>query len=66
MGELTSLLNDAINKALADAKADSCTRFSSHLDGLIRHITKEELSSVEIIELLHQESLRFHAAGFTY
>lgn len=66
MGELTSLLNDAINKALADAKVDSCVRFSAHLDGLIRHITKEELSSIEIVELLHQESLRFHTAGCAY
>ncbi|WP_254902744.1 DUF2732 family protein [Cedecea sp. NFIX57] len=66
MGELTKLLNDAISKSLADAKADSCARFSAHLDGLIRHITKEELSSIEIIELLHHESLKFHSAGFTY
>ncbi|HDY0794481.1 TPA: DUF2732 family protein, partial [Escherichia coli] len=30
---------------------------------MIRHITKAELSSVEIVELLSQESAKFHNLG---
>ncbi|MBY7542758.1 DUF2732 family protein, partial [Escherichia marmotae] len=41
------------------------TRFSSHLDTMIRHITKAELSRVEIVELLSQESEKFHNIGLS-
>ncbi|EMW6688340.1 DUF2732 family protein [Enterobacter hormaechei] len=52
-------------QARAEAQADASTRFSSHLDGLIRHIATRELSRVEIVELLSQESVKFHNVGLS-
>ncbi|HEI3112129.1 TPA: DUF2732 family protein, partial [Escherichia coli] len=46
-------------------QADAATRFSSHLDAMIRHITKAELYRVEIVELLSQESEKFHNIGLS-
>ena len=54
-----------LQQARADAQADAAVRCSSHLDGLIRHITKAELSRVEIVELLSQESEKFHNIGLS-
>ncbi|HBD6004665.1 TPA: DUF2732 family protein, partial [Escherichia coli] len=51
--------------ARTEAQADAATRFSSHLDTMIRHITKAELSRVEIVELLSQESEKFHNIGLS-
>ena len=51
--------------ALLLQQADAATRFSSHLDAMIRHITKAELSRVEIVELLSQESEKFHNIGLS-
>ncbi|GDN18211.1 hypothetical protein BvCmsNSNP015_02669 [Escherichia coli] len=56
------LLQQARTEAQAD---DAATRFSSHLDAMIRHITKAELSRVEIVELLSQESEKFHNIGLS-
>ncbi|EMV1340703.1 DUF2732 family protein [Escherichia coli O30/O9:H25] len=50
---------------LQQARADAATRFSSHLDAMIRHITKAELSRVEIVEMLSQESEKFHNIGLS-
>lgn len=52
-----------LQQARTEAQADASTRFSSHLDGLIRHITNRELNKVEIVELLRQESVKFHNVG---
>jgi Protein of unknown function (DUF2732) len=52
-----------LQQARAEAQADAATKFSSHLDWLIRHIAERELNKVEIIELLSQESTQFHNAG---
>nr|WP_139503721.1 DUF2732 family protein [Escherichia coli] len=54
-----------LQQARAEAQADAATRFSSHLDGLIRHIAGAELSRVEIVELLSQESIKFHNIGIS-
>lgn len=54
-----------LQQARAEAGADAATRFSSHLDGLIRHIAGAELSRVEIVELLSQESIKFHNIGLS-
>lgn len=54
-----------LQQARAEAQADAATRFSSHLDGLIRHIDGAELSRVEIVELLSQESIKFHNIGLS-
>ncbi|EAN0202021.1 TPA: DUF2732 family protein [Salmonella enterica subsp. enterica serovar Javiana] len=58
---MAELLQQAINEERAHAAA----RFSSHLDALIRHIADAELSRVEIIELLSQESVKFHNIGLS-
>ncbi|EAB4484743.1 DUF2732 family protein [Salmonella enterica subsp. enterica serovar Muenster] len=54
-----------LQQARAEAQADAAVRFSSHLDGLIRHIAGAELSRVEIVELLSQESIKFHNIGLS-
>ncbi|MFI3019430.1 DUF2732 family protein [Klebsiella aerogenes] len=56
---------ELLQQARAEAQADAATRFSSHLDGLIRHIAGAELSRVEIVELLSQESIKFHNIGLS-
>ncbi|ELG3896550.1 DUF2732 family protein [Salmonella enterica] len=38
-----------LQQARTEAQADAATRFSSHLDAMIRHITKAELSRVEVL-----------------
>ncbi|EAS0500067.1 TPA: DUF2732 family protein [Salmonella enterica] len=54
-----------LQQARAEEQADAAVRFSSHLDGLIRHIAGAELSRVEIVELLSQESIKFHNIGLS-
>lgn len=54
-----------LQQARVEAQADAATRFSSHLDALIRHIVGAELSRVEIVELLSQESVKFHNIGLS-
>ena len=51
-----------LHQARTEAQADAATRFSSHLDAMIRHITKAELSRVE---MLSQESEKFHNIGLS-
>ncbi|EEO4095742.1 DUF2732 family protein [Salmonella enterica] len=58
---MAELLQQAINEERAHAAA----RFSSHLDALIHHIADAELSRVEIVELLSQESVKFHNIGLS-
>ncbi|MEW5560236.1 DUF2732 family protein [Enterobacter asburiae] len=54
-----------LQQAKAEAQADAATQFSSHLDRLIRHIANRDLNRVEIVELLNQESVKFHNVGLT-
>ncbi|MGU3447614.1 DUF2732 family protein [Enterobacteriaceae bacterium C34A] len=54
-----------LQQARAEAQADAATQFSSHLDRLTRHIATRNLSMVEVIELLTQESVKFHNVGLT-
>ena len=55
--------NWMLNQARNQAKADAAITFSSHLDSLISHAIQEQLNRVEILELLGQESIRFHNEG---
>ncbi|MDH2897111.1 MULTISPECIES: DUF2732 domain-containing protein [Rahnella] len=55
--------NWMLNQARNQAKADAAITFSSHLDSLISHAIQEQLNRVEILELLGQESIRFHNVG---
>lgn len=59
-------LNIIISQVRDEAQANAAVKYSSHIDGLIRHITRNELSSVEIVELLHHESQKLHEAGLNY
>ena len=52
-----------LHQARNESKTDAATRSTTHLDAMIRHITKAELSRVEIVELLSQESAKFHNLG---
>ncbi|WP_423805538.1 DUF2732 family protein [Pectobacterium polaris] len=49
-----------LSQARTEAKADAHTSFSSRLDKLATHAAINELSSVEIIELLRQEADTFY------
>lgn len=64
-GKQRSNFSLMLQQARAEALTDAATRFSSHLDGLIRHIAGAELSRVEIVELLSQESIKFHNIGLS-
>lgn len=64
-GKQTAKFLLLLEQARAGAKADAATKFSSHLDYLIRYITERELNRVEITELLSQESARFHETGLS-
>ncbi|UMO86130.1 DUF2732 domain-containing protein [Pectobacterium sp. PL64] len=52
-----------LSQARNEAKADAHTSFSSRLDQLATHAAIHELGSVEIIELLRQESEAFNNSG---
>lgn len=54
-----------LNKARNQAKADAAVSFSSRLDSILVHAQKEELSKVELIELLTQESVALHNQGLS-
>lgn len=56
---------ELLQQAINEERVNAATRFSSHLDALIRHITSAELSRVEIVELLSQESIKFHNIGIS-
>lgn len=48
-----------LKNARNEAKADAAVSFSSHLDRMATHAAVNDLSSVEIIELLRVESEKF-------
>lgn len=56
-------LQSMLNQARIEAKADAQVSFSSRLDKLATHAAINELSNVEIIELLRQESDAFNNSG---
>ncbi|MMZ56759.1 hypothetical protein D3C73_1219530 [compost metagenome] len=55
--------NLMLNNARNEAKADAAVSFSSRLDRLATHASVNQMSSVEIIELLRQESEKFDHEG---
>lgn len=59
----TDSRNFMLNNARNEAKADAAVSFSSRLDRLATHASVNQLSSVEIIELLRQESEKFDHEG---
>ncbi|MFJ5449518.1 DUF2732 family protein [Pectobacterium carotovorum] len=59
----SEITQSMLSRARAEAKADEHTSFSSRLDRLATHAAINELSSVEIIELLRQESEAFNHSG---
>lgn len=60
-----STMAELLQQAISEERAHAATRFSSHIDALIRHIAAAELSRVEIVELLSQESVKFHNIGLS-
>ncbi|WP_154715547.1 DUF2732 family protein [Pectobacterium fontis] len=62
-GERSVIVQTMLLRARAEAKADAYTLFSSRLDRLATHAAINELSNVEIIELLRQESEVFNHSG---
>ncbi len=57
-------LQSAFEQARRQALADAAVLFSSHLDRLAAHADMAQLSGLEIIDLLRQESEKFNHAGF--
>lgn len=53
----------ALNRARQEAGRDAAVKFSSRLDRLATHAAAEELSAVEIIELLRQDAEHLHNQG---
>lgn len=56
---------ELLQQARNEERVHAATRFSYHPDALIRHIDDTELSRVEIVELLSQESIKFHNIGLS-
>lgn len=48
-----------------DGERAAIVRVSAHLDGVIRHVVRSELSAAEIIELLQVESQKLHDVGLS-
>lgn len=46
-----------LQQARTEAQADAATRFSSHLDAMIRHITKAELSGIKTASVTASDSV---------
>jgi hypothetical protein len=58
-----SEFNTLLDMARREGVRDTAVQISSHLDGLICHVVRSELSAVEIVELLQVESQKLHNAG---
>lgn len=57
-------LQSAFEQTRRQALADAAVLYSGHLDRLATHADMAQLSGLEIIDLLRQESEKFNHAGF--
>ncbi|HEY1843669.1 MAG TPA: DUF2732 family protein [Buttiauxella sp.] len=62
-GQQVKKLNSLLEAARNEGAKITAVKISSHLDGLICHVVRNELSAVEIVELLQVESRKLHNAG---
>lgn len=54
---------NALNLARREAKADAAVKFSSHLDRMATAVVNQELSALEIVELLRQDAEKWKNEG---
>lgn len=52
-----------LTAARRDGERTAIVKVSCHLDKIICHVVRSELSAVEIVELLQVESRKLHDAG---
>ncbi|MEX5714115.1 DUF2732 family protein [Serratia ureilytica] len=50
--------------ARREAQADAAVKFSSHLDRMATSMANQDLSAVEIVELLRQDAEKWKTRGF--
>ncbi|AVE51852.1 MULTISPECIES: DUF2732 family protein [Serratia] len=53
----------ALNLARREAQADAAVKFSGHLDRMATAVANQELSAVEIVELLRQDAEKWKNEG---
>lgn len=56
-------LESALNLARREAQADAAVKFSGHLDLMATAMANQELSAVEIVELLRQDAEKWKNEG---
>ncbi|CUZ89420.1 Protein of uncharacterised function (DUF2732) [Serratia marcescens] len=54
---------NALNLARREAQADAAVKFSSHLDRMATAVANQELSALEIVELLRQDAEKWKNEG---
>lgn len=58
-------LKHALDLARREAQADAAVKFSSHLDRMATAMANQELSAVEIVELLRQDAENWKNEGLS-
>lgn len=58
-------LKYAIDLARREAQADAAVKFSSHLDRMATSMANQDLSAVEIVELLRQDAEKWKNEGLS-
>ncbi len=58
-------LKDVFDQARREAQADAAVKFSSHLDRMATSMANQDLSAVEIVELLRQDAEKWKNEGLS-
>ncbi len=58
-------LKHALDLARREAQADAAVKFSSHLDRMATSLANQDLSAVEIVELLRQGAEKWKNEGLS-
>lgn len=58
-------LKDVFDQARREAQADAAVKFSGHLDRMATSMANQDLSAVEIVELLRQDAEKWKNEGLS-
>ncbi|MEL5232837.1 DUF2732 family protein [Serratia ureilytica] len=58
-------LKHALDLARREAQADAAVKFSSHLDRMATAMANQDLSAVEIVDLLRQDAEKWKNEGLS-
>ncbi|HBL7013915.1 TPA: DUF2732 family protein [Serratia marcescens] len=58
-------MKHALDLARREAQADAAVKFSGHLDRMATAMANQELSAVEIVELLRQDAEKWKNEGLS-